>query len=142
MIAVVVAALLVQAEAPDAAAFGRRMRESAAAAQALQGPLDGHWTLKDARGRSLYEIQIADPPQGSGPLEGAWQAHGAKALGPLETLTLTGPRLVIVFTPGAETVRLVLTRGGPDLWRGAMIAPGGGVAVRLIRDKDAASTVP
>jgi hypothetical protein len=141
VIALLIAGLLIQAEGPDAA-FGQRMRDSAAAAQSLQGPLDGHWTLRDAQGRALYEIQIADPPQGAAPIEGAWQAETTRAIGPVETLSLSGARLVIAFAPGPEQVRLRLTRAGADLWRGWMDSATGRAAVRLIRDRDAASTAP
>lgn len=149
MIALLIAALLAQAQAqaqtqaPDAAdAFGRRMRDSAAAAQSLQGPLDGHWTLLEANGRALYEIQIADPPQGSAPPQGAWQSVADKTIGQLDTVNLSGGHLAMAFVHRTEPVRLQLGRRGPGLWRGLMVSARGKAVVSLARDRGAAFTTP
>lgn len=54
-------------------AYELRVKGSIAAAQGLQGPLDGGWILRGADGVALYSLQIADPAGGYGPVEGAWR---------------------------------------------------------------------
>ena len=48
-----------------------RMRASFAAAQGMQGPLDGPWTLRGSSREQLYAFQLVDKNQGL--LEGAWR---------------------------------------------------------------------
>jgi hypothetical protein len=59
---------------------GDRIAASSAAAQALQGPLDGTWRLADAKGRGLYLFQIVDPVTPHASLQGAWRVpDGARS---------------------------------------------------------------
>jgi hypothetical protein len=114
---------------PTEANLGGRIAAGAAAAQALQGPLDGAWTLYDARRRPILKLQITDPA-GGGALEGAWRAVGADAdaagraapTGVLETIARQGRRLTVHLTAaGGGTDTLVsLRRHGPRSWRGWM----------------------
>ena len=106
---------------PDAAAFEARMKASAAAAQALQGDLDGTWTLRDGHGRPLYVFQITDPAGGAGPLEAAWRSAGtASGMGLIDDIDRRGGRLVLRFTPdaGPSPTAVRLTRRGAMSWTG------------------------
>ena len=50
-----------------------RVKGSIAAAQNLQGPLDGGWRVTGAQGGELYALQIVDKAGGASELEGAWR---------------------------------------------------------------------
>jgi hypothetical protein len=143
MIAVAVVALSLRVgPASPAKALDDRMAESAAAAQAFQGPLDGGWTLRDMRGRVLYRLQIADPPQAAAPAQGAWRAPETGALGALDSIARSGDQTTIVFRPEPDgrRVRIKLIRRRVGDWRGWMTSSRGRQAVQLTRDESAAST--
>jgi len=130
-----VAGLLFGAAPPDQAsenAFDQRMRDSAAAAQALQGPLDGRWLLTDTRGRALYVLQIADPPHAAGPLTAAWTDPRTGALGGVEAISRAGNWLSLTFAPGPSgpPLRLTLRRLKDGAWSGWATA---GPARRKVR---------
>ncbi len=128
MIAMLVAGLLVSTASPDKAsdnAFEQRMRDSAAAAQALQGPLDGRWLLTDAKARTLYVLQIADPPhdaaaQKTAILTAAWTDPRTGALGGVDVIGRLGVSLSLAFTPdpAGPPVRLTLRRLKGGAWSG------------------------
>src|SRR5271165_4228998 len=88
LIGLAVALGLAARSAPQASDLTIRMQESAAAAQALQGPLDGTWALSDAQSQPLFMFQIADPAGGAGQLQGAWRRSGgsAPAAGLIDTI--------------------------------------------------------
>jgi hypothetical protein len=116
MIALAVAAWL--AAAPEANDLTTRMRDSAAAAQALEGPLDGAWTLW-AGDRPLYVFQITDPAGGAGPLGGAWRRTGVSAsAGPIDAIVLRGDRLAIRFAADGVAVGVRLRRRPSGAWSG------------------------
>lgn len=124
-----IAALLLLAAAPSSR--GDRIAASAAAAQALQGPLDGTWTLADAHGRALYVIQIVDPVSGGADLQAAWRSPGpAGALGEA-TARRTGDRLSLRL--GDRGPQVALRRVSRDLWRGVRHHDGGDRRVFLRR---------
>jgi hypothetical protein len=84
------------------AAFEARMKASAQAAQALQGPWDGTWILSGAHGHRLFVFQITDPADG-GPLAGAWrEAGGAGRTGWIDAITRHGRELELSFTPAGQ----------------------------------------
>jgi len=58
---------------PVAEAYDLRIKGSILAAQGLQGPLDGQWTITGPDGATLYALQIVDPVGGYSALEGAWR---------------------------------------------------------------------
>ena len=58
---------------PMAEAYDLRIKGSIVAAQGLQGPLDGGWTITGPDGTTLYDLQIVDAVGGYGALEGAWR---------------------------------------------------------------------
>lgn len=115
-----------------AQAFDARMAASSAAAERLQGPLDGTWRLTTARGRLLYVIQIADPPGSAGVLQAAWRdpaIPGAAGVGPVQTMTRRGAALRFNIADMSAVLRRD-PRGG---WRGRLTRAGQGRLVRLIR---------
>ncbi len=123
---------------PDAAALDARIRQSAAEAQALRGPLDGAWVLSDAHDRPLYRLQITDPAGGAGPLEAAWRGIGAVApLGEVTVITRRAGRLSLRFTAGGEPQAAVvrLTRQRADRWCGWITAIGRTEPVTLNRPR-------
>lgn len=103
-----------------------RIAASAAAAEALQGPLDGGWVLYDRHGRVLYGLQITNPA-GGGPPRAAWSAHGATA--PVESMWRSGPSLSLHL----DGARIRLHRHSSSDWTGAMTARGHSLAVTLRR---------
>ncbi len=109
------------------------MRDSGAAAQALQGPLDGTWALWDGHRQPRYVFQITDPAGGAGPPEGAWRRFGAAATGPIAAIIRRGDRLTIQFAADGEVVRVSLSRHGDGEWSGDVKENGRdlSVAVRL-----------
>lgn len=121
-------------------AFENRIRQSVAAAQGLQGPLDGRWTLYDGAGRALYIFIFVDPASGRGALEGAWRdprrARGGDDLGVVERLEHAGPSLTLDFTPragvAATDIRLQGQAGGD--WAGEMTEAGAVQKVSLRRN--------
>lgn len=113
--------------APGEADFNTRIRESVAAAESLQGPLDGGWTLT-VEGRPRYVFQIMDPPNG-GAVQAAWRewgTDGASTVIAVDQVSVRGRILTLVFTrPGASgdtTVRLHNLRGLG--WRGDILEDG------------------
>ncbi|MEO9211530.1 MAG: hypothetical protein ABI242_00085 [Caulobacteraceae bacterium] len=127
--------LLVVAEPPRAVDVGARVA-AAQAAQSLQGPLDGGWTLTDAAGAALFTFEIVDPAGGHGPLTGAWRDERgeAKATGLIADPRRRGRRLWFDFVPdGGAVVRLSLEERSAETWSGRMIRNGRSRAVGLRR---------
>jgi hypothetical protein len=106
---------------------GGRIAASAAGAEGLQGALDGTWTLTDNRGRTLFVIQIGDPPTGGATLPCAWRDPKGQ-LG-LADCARHGRRLTLRF--GARAV--VLERDSSGSWRGVLRQPDGARAATLRR---------
>ena len=126
---------LVIAAMPPVTDVGARLRESGAAAQTLQGPLDGTWTLSERRHGALLLFQITDPA-GGGPLEAAWrEPGGAGAAGLVETIARRGDRLSISFARfnGAVLAGLGLRRLGRGVWSGHLVEGGHASPVTLRR---------
>jgi len=107
-------------------AVGGRIAASAASAEGLQGPLDGTWTLTDGRGRTLFIVQIGDPPTG-GALPCAWRDPNG-GLGPANCVR-HGRRLTLRY--GARSVDLERRRSGS--WQGVLREPGATRVVTLRR---------
>ncbi len=116
-------ALAVVASPPGETAFDARMRDSLVAAQALQGPLDGHWTLY-AGGRAILVFAIVDPADG-GALQAAWRDVTRSAddgLGVVSEITWTGRRLRLTFSrPERTRATTIDVIGDPRQgWRGRL----------------------
>ena len=135
------AALLLSA-APPADPVGARIAASAEAAQALQGPLDGAWALRDRRGRTLWMLQIVDPV-GGGPPAAAWrEPRNGGASGSVDQIERDAGGLTLFFArPGPakpirirlKTVRGVIVgwisergRRASRIWSGPEPSPGAG----------------
>ncbi len=123
MTAALAAALLLlsscgQGADPQGAAFDARMAASAEAAERLQGDLDGHWILVNARGRPLFVFEISDPPGGAAPLAAGWRAADGAGLGVVQAIARTGRRLKLAFAVDGRSVRLDLRRRDARRWRG------------------------
>jgi hypothetical protein len=106
-----------------------RVKGSIAAAQTLQGPLDGGWRVSGPDGAQLYALQIVDKAGGYAPLEGAWRdvrrpgAVGSTGL--IDDLGRNGADLVIRFTPkGGQASILTLRPQGETRWAGELVEEG------------------
>jgi hypothetical protein len=108
-------------------AVSARIAASEAAAQRLQGPLDGTWALSDRRGRVLYRLEIGDPVTG-GALQCAW-SRPAGELGVAEC-ERHGRQLGLSF----DGARARLRRISAGQWRGVLSGAGQSRAVTLRRD--------
>jgi hypothetical protein len=129
------AALLLGQPAAEPDDLGLRVAQSARAAQALQGPLDGAWTLRERKGRPVLLLQITDPAGGAGPLEASWaEPDGPQGrMDPVAGIERTGRRLTIRLKraeDGPETVA-TLRRRGPRAWTGWLTEAGQRRAVSL-----------
>jgi hypothetical protein len=121
------------AVAPEANDLATRLRASATAAQALQGPLDGSWTLA-AGGRARYAFQITDIAGGARPLEGAWRRAGAAAAPrSIDIIARQGDRLSIRLIDEGEVVRIRLHRRAEGQWSGELNDNGVVVPAELLR---------
>jgi hypothetical protein len=118
--------------------YESRVRGSIAAAQGLQGPLDGAWSLTDAAGTKLYAFQMVDPGGGYG-LEGAWRdvrRGGIGDVGVIDSVQRSGDALTVRFVPreGAAPVTAQLNQTSPGRWSGALTEGSGSADVTLVRD--------
>jgi hypothetical protein len=109
------------------------------AAESLQGPLDGSWTLVGTAGQAIYAFQLVDKPGGEGPLEGVWRDLRRPAV-PGDIGFIDG----LIRGPGTLLITVNATRGGPAMtvslhndptgaWVGVMRENGADVPVRLRR---------
>jgi hypothetical protein len=129
---------LAQGEGDDSL-IDARIRASAEAAENLQGPLDGAWTLVSAAGRPLYAFQIVDKPGGRDPLEGVWRDLRRPAvpgdIGMIDSLSRGLDFLVLTFSVKAgDPPVMVQLKSGPDGgWAGQLREAGVTITVKLRR---------
>ena len=127
-----------QYDASDAA-IDARIRASAEAAESLQGPLDGAWSLVSAAGAAIFAFQIVDKPGGRDPLEGVWRdlrrAPAAGDIGVIATLFRGSDTLTIGFVakPGQPAIDIELKSGADGRWTGELREAGASTAVSLRR---------
>jgi len=110
------------APATDGDNLSTRLRQSAAAAQALQGPLDGAWTLRDRGQRALYRVQITDPGGGR-PLSAVWRTAGPGPAAGAALEIARGRRglwITLPADPERPAVVLRLRRRAPGPWVGRL----------------------
>jgi len=134
VIPLLAALILAAAPPPD---VGARIHASDQAAQALQGPLDGAWTLSEASGAPLYALQFSDPVGGRGPLQGAWRALGGHAdIGVFTELRREGDTLILRLPAHGEDPAAVirLRRDAHGGWRGTLSGDPASRVVVLRRD--------
>jgi hypothetical protein len=116
-------------------AYDSRVKQSFAAAQSFQGPLDGGWTLSATGEGQLYAIRFVDR---GGRLEAAWRDLRRKgalgASGFVDQVERLGGRLTLAFSP-VDGVRDVatLTAGAGNLWTGQLDENGRTRAVALAK---------
>ncbi|HEY2179462.1 MAG TPA: hypothetical protein VGH15_12855 [Caulobacteraceae bacterium] len=118
--------LLAAPVSPDA-----RISASSAAAQALQGSLDGTWRLEDVKGRTLYVFQIVDPV-GGGVLQAAWREGKSPRAGFIDQIRRSDGALRMEFNDHAAIVRVLLRRRH-GIWTGELSGKHARLAVALRR---------
>ncbi|MDP1738504.1 MAG: hypothetical protein Q8L23_13815 [Caulobacter sp.] len=105
--------------------YESRIRASASAAQGLQGPLDGGWTVRSAYGVAVLSLQLVDRGQGYGQLEGAWRSLDGPVgkVGLIDSLDRQPVILIIRITksPGKPTVVLTLAPASDGGWAGEIV---------------------
>jgi hypothetical protein len=105
-------------------AYEARLRASFLSAQGLKGPLEGGWTLSDAGGARLFDLQLVDSAGGS--VEGAWRdlrRPGAiDASGLIVGASRIGNRFNLRFYPQGygEPVVATLTATADGRWSGEL----------------------
>jgi hypothetical protein len=124
----------------DAKAYSDAVRAAARAAEALQGPLDGGWTLSDARGRPLYSFRMVDQGQGMGLAQGAWRdlaaGEGPFTSGFVDSVGYDGGKLMLRFYESGpdDLVVLTLTPSSAGVWPGELWRHGAVTKVSFKRD--------
>ncbi|CAN5227912.1 hypothetical protein BH10PSE4_BH10PSE4_36720 [soil metagenome] len=110
---------------PMAEAYDLRIKGSIVAAQGLQGPLDGGWTVTGADGTTLYDLQIVDPVGGYGALEGAWRdvrrVGAVGSTGLIDFVDRSTGDFLTRFSPRpGQLATLDLTPRGDGNWSGKL----------------------
>ncbi|MFA7648556.1 MAG: hypothetical protein WCY15_16430 [Phenylobacterium sp.] len=118
-------------------AYEARLRSSFLSAQGLKGPLEGGWTLRDAGGKQLYDLQLVD--SASGVVDGAWRdlrrAGASDASGLIVGASRTGARFDLRFYSAATgSVTAALTATADGRWAGELMEQGRERAVYLQRN--------
>jgi hypothetical protein len=137
LLALTPATVLAQGDASDAA-IDQRIRASAEAAESLQGPLDGAWTLVGADGAAIYAFQFVDKPTGEQP-EGVWRdlrrPRVPGDIGLVDMMVRNGGALNLSFiaADGAPPVMIVLRTGADGVWSGQLTEAGKTTTVTLRR---------
>jgi hypothetical protein len=121
----------------------------AAAAQNLQGPMDGAWSLRaTADGTALYTFQFVDPPNPSATLEGAWRdlrrGEGLSGTGLIANVQRSGSLLQASFYPkgGVETASVSLIQQADGNWTGQLTQGGVTTPVRMVRNEPMLNVAP
>ena len=118
-----------------------RIRGASAAAQVLQGPMDGAWSLEGTGGEALYTFQFVDSPGAAASLEGAWRdlrrGEGLGGTGLIANVLRNGGMLQASFYPkgGVETAAVSLIQQGDGGWAGQLTQGGATIPVRMIRSE-------
>jgi hypothetical protein len=119
--------------AAEQKAYDDRRRAAYAAAEALQGPLDGGWTAEtrqDSAPRYVFEF-VDDGDV----LEGAWRDRtrsGAGASGPVEIEARSASGVRFSFMDGPDKMRVVLRLSAKG-WVGQVRRGGEAFDVRLVK---------
>ena len=123
----------------DSKAYGDAILAAARTAQALQGPLDGDWTLAGADGRQIYRFRFANRGLGLTPAEGAWrdlEGRGPGGSGFVASVAYDGDELMLRFNEAGPDDEVVVQvkptherRWPGRLWRH-------GVAVKVTLNRE------
>ena len=110
---------------PAEKVYEMRVKGSIAAAQNLQGPLDGGWKIAGPDGAQLYALQLVDKAGGYGELEGAWRdvrrSGAVGSTGLIDDLRREGSDVVVRFSPrGGQSSVLTLRPAGYERWSGEL----------------------
>jgi hypothetical protein len=131
---------LAQAQPDSDSALDERIRSSAAAAQALQGPLDGAWTLVSAAGAPILALQLVDRPGGEGPVEGVWRdlrrPPSPGDIDLIDQIARSPAALTITLnaTPGQSAVVINLRPDPTGIWSGELKQGAAVIQVKLRRN--------
>jgi hypothetical protein len=114
---------------PAEQVYELRIKASVAAAQGLQGPLDGGWTVRDPEGLALYTLQLVDPASGNGPVEGAWRdvrrPGSVGSTGLIDAVERSGEAVVVRFSPLAGQSAVLTVNPVDEMrWSGALVENG------------------
>jgi hypothetical protein len=121
-------------------AVDERIRSSAAAAEALQGPLDGPWTLVSAAGTPIYAFQLVDRPGGQGVVEGVWRDLRRPStpgdIGLIGQISRSPTALAITLnaSPGQSVVMISLHPDPTGMWSGELREGASTTQVKLRRN--------
>ncbi len=123
------------AESSDEA-YDARIRASVAAAEALQGPLDGRWVVAGPDGRGLFMFQLVDPATDA-PVEGVFRdlrrVVKQSDIGAIDDLTRGIGGLHVGFRGASGAVTMDLKAGANGAWSGTMTEGGVTTMVSLRR---------
>jgi hypothetical protein len=125
-----------------------RIRGASAAAQGMQGPMDGAWSLQDESGAPLYSFQFVHAAGPNASLEGAWRDHkrgeGLGGTGLIAAVSRNANILNASFNPkgGAETAMLSLTEMAGGSFTGVLTQGGVATPVRLVRTEPMLNAEP
>lgn len=125
----------------DAKAYSDAVLAAAHEEQALQGPLDGGWSVTDQAGKRLYSLRMVDHGRGMSLAEGAWRdlatPPGPSAAGFVESIGWDGSKLMLRFYESGpdDLVVLTLAPSAADAWSGELWRRGAVVKVSFRRDR-------
>jgi hypothetical protein len=110
---------------PVAEAYDLRIKGSILAAQGLQGPLDGGWSIQGPDGATLYTLQIVDKVGGGDALEGAWRdtrrTGAVGSIGLIDFVDRSDSGFLARFSPRpGQLATLGLTPRGDGSWTGKL----------------------
>jgi hypothetical protein len=130
---------------PAAEAYDLRVKGSILAAQGLQGPLDGGWSIEGPDGTTLYALQIVDKVGGGTGLEGAWRdvrrAGAVGSTGLVDFVDRAPGGFLARFSPRpGQIATLDLTPRGDGSWSGKLNE--NGVETRVTAHRVAQATLP
>ena len=137
--AATLAPVLALAEPYSDNAIDDRISGSAISAEALQGPLDGAWTLVSAAGAPIYDFQLVDKPGGESPIEGVWRDLRRPAtpgdIGLIDQVARSPTALTITLNarPGQQAVVITLRPDPAGGWSGELREGAATTQVRLRR---------
>ena len=110
---------------PLAEAYDLRVKGSILAAQGLQGPLDGGWSIEGPDGAALYALQLVDKVGGYDALEGAWRdvrrPGSVGSTGLIDFVDRSYSGFLARFSPRpGQLATLDLTPRGDGSWSGKL----------------------
>ncbi|HZZ88197.1 MAG TPA: hypothetical protein VFE13_07655 [Caulobacteraceae bacterium] len=117
-----------------------RVGASFNAAESLQGPLDGSWTLVSDAGQPIFAFQLVDRPGGQDPVEGVWRDLRRPAtpgdIGFVDSFVRAPDGLSIQLnaTRGTPAVTITLRTDPTGAWAGTMRENGVDAPVKLRRN--------